>query len=130
MIYRWHAGLVLTYGVWLIASPAWFYGPSWWYFSRHGLPVFPAGGFGMGVCCVGLGALQLIAIRRDMVRTVSVLLYLAGFVLWTAGLLLGAEGLLGRKGLQEVPLMCVFGVLKVVQSFKLSVDYRVQRERR
>jgi hypothetical protein len=41
---------------------------------------------------------------------------LTGFVFWTSGLLLGAEGLLGHQGLMEAPFMLFVGAHKFVIS--------------
>jgi hypothetical protein len=106
-------------GVWFLASPEWFFGPSWSYFSQ-----LPHNGFGIGTVCVALGVLQTVCIRRDKVRWTANLLWLGGFVNWTAGILLGAEGLLGHQGLQEAPLFCTIGGYKFIVSSMLTSHYQ------
>lgn len=93
-------------GAVLMAAPDNWFGPSWSYFSQ-----LPHNGFAMGVCCAGLGGLQALtllqhACGRDLAyRVLAWLFFLAGFVYWTAGIILGAEGLLGHQGLMEAPFM-------------------------
>jgi hypothetical protein len=101
----------------LIAAPQSWYGPSWSYFSE-----LPHNGFGMGLCCVSLGLLQCLALWRNAApKTLSILFFLSGFVYWTAGILLGAEGLLGHQGLMEAPFMMYVGAHKVTHSASLWV---------
>lgn len=123
-LYYAHAFWSIAVGTFLMLVPSWCFGPTWSYFSTHGQPLFPAGGFGLGVCCVVIGGLQLVVIAVGKVRTEITLLYLGGFVQWTAGLLFAAEGLLGHQGMIESIYMLTWGGLKIVHSLKLSVDHR------
>lgn len=107
---------VTILGLFLIAAPDNWYGPSWSYFYTHNEPIVPAGGMGMGVALTSLGTLQLLAIWAERWRLVSLLLFLSGFVFMTAGLLLGAEGLFGHQGLMEAPFMLFVAVHKLVIS--------------
>lgn len=111
---------ITVLGILLMVAPNDWYGPSWSYFSQHGEPIIPAGGFGMGLCCAGLGTLQLVALWRNAYRVLMLLFFLGGFVLWTAGLLLGVEGLAGHQGLMEAPFMMTVGVHKFVVSASLA----------
>ena len=87
-------------GVFMILAPEDFYGPSWHYFSE-----VPHDGTGMGICLVSLSALVLIVLwRRGGDRMLATLLFLLGFVYWTSGLILGAEGLASHEGLMPAPL--------------------------
>jgi hypothetical protein len=61
------SGWVTILGIFLMASPLSWYGPSWSYFAQHNEPIVPAGGFGMGVCCAAIGVLQLLSIWRSRV---------------------------------------------------------------
>lgn len=123
-VYYVHALWAIALGAFLIIAPAWCYGASWSYFATHGQPLFPAGGLGLGICAATLGALQVVAILVGRVRATIFLLYMGGFVQWTAGIIFIAEGLLGHQGLMEAPYMLTLGALKFGQSLKLSVDYR------
>jgi hypothetical protein len=119
------AGWITVLGIFLMAAPDGWYGPSWSYFAQHNEPIVPAGGFGMGVCCVAIGAVQLLSIWRSRWRWVSLFFFLSGFVLMTSGLLLFAEGFLGHRGLMEAPFMCTLAVHKVVIS--VNIFSRTQR---
>lgn len=121
--YYGHAGLIVALGVWYLASPTWFFGPSWSYFTE-----LPHNGFGIGTTCLGLGVLQLLAIRLNKVWLTAVLLWLGGFVCWTSGVILGAEGLLGHQGLQEAPLFCTLGGYKFLVSNILVAHHRKNRD--
>jgi hypothetical protein len=75
-------------GAFFMGAPQWFCGPSWSYF-----PQLPHNSFGMGLCLTILSLLHAVArLRRSSNHVVSVLLFLKGFVFWTAGITLGAEG--------------------------------------
>lgn len=101
----------------ILAPPSWF-GPSWHYF-----PQLPHNGFGMGVCLISLGALQIFTLQRGgSDRTLSTLFFLSGFVYWTAGIIIAAEGLLGHQGLMEAPFMLYVGAHKFTHSAKLMAD--------
>jgi hypothetical protein len=92
-------------GVFFMGSPKWFCGPSWSYF-----PQLPHNSFGMGLCLTVLSVTHAAArLRRSSNHIVSIVLFLKGFVFWTAGITLGAEGLLGHQGLMEAPLMMWIG---------------------
>lgn len=119
--YYGHAGWMIALGGFLLAAPPIWYGPSWSYFSE-----LPHNGYGMGVCCVLLGILQMVAIHGDKVRCTAVLLFLGGFVNWTAGIILFAEGILGHEGLMEAPFMCTVGAYKFIVSSTLTVHLRAQ----
>lgn len=126
-IYWSFAVLNICLGIALMLAPDDWYGPSWSYFYTHGQAIVPAGGFGMGLCCCGIGGAQLVALtlRNDLV--LSVLFFLGGFVFWTAGIILGAEGLLGHQGLMEAPFMLVLGGHKLALSAALRVYSRQGR---
>jgi hypothetical protein len=113
------AGWVIILGTFLMVAPDNWYGPTWWYFAQQGEMIIPAGGFGMGLCLLSLGVLQALTLWRRAYRTLSILLFLSGFVFWTSGLLLGAEGLVGHQGLMETPFMLFVGVHKFVMSVNL-----------
>jgi hypothetical protein len=115
----WTVGL----GVVLIGAPESWYGPSWHYFQQY----IPPNGFGMGLCCAGLGTLLILALWRDLsARIISILLFLTGFIYWTAGFILGAEGLLGHQGLIESPFMCYMGAQAFAHSMALTVHDRLE----
>lgn len=115
------ATVIIALGSWFILSPQWFYGPSWSYFHRY----IPTNGLGLGLCLVLLAGLQILAIRRAMPATVlAILLFLSAFVFWVAGVILGAEGLMGHQGLQEAPLMIVIAIHKGAHSAHLWARYR------
>lgn len=116
----WSVGL----GIILLLAPASWYGPSWYYFSF----ILPHNGFGMGICCTILGGLLMLALRREAsAGTISILLFLNGFVYWTAGIILGAEGLLGHQGLMEAPFMMVVGGHAFAHSAALRVYSRREK---
>lgn len=121
------AVVVTALGILLVVAPDDWYGPSWSYFTRQGEPIIPAGGFGMGLCLVLLGALQLLATWRAAHQALSLLFFLSGFVFLTAGLLLGAEGLLGHQGLMETPFMFFVAIHKFAVS--VNVHNRVRHEK-
>lgn len=116
-----------SYALWTIIlgaaqmlAPNWWYGPSWSYF-----PQLPHNGFGMGLCCSILGAILAIALRLNAnARILSILFFLVGFVYWTAGVILGAEGLLGRKGLIEALYMMPQGAIAFTLAATLMTYYR------
>lgn len=113
----WTIGL----GVLLGAAPKSWFGPSWSYF-----PQLPHNGFGMGVCCAALGTLLALALWLDLsARIISILLFLTGFVYWTAGIILGAEGLLGHQGLMEAPFMLYLGTQAFAHSAALTAHDRL-----
>jgi len=118
------AGWVVALGIFLVLAPADWFGPSWSYFYSHGQVIVPAGGFGMGVCCICLGIAQWLALWGKAARLLAVLLFLSGFVFWTAGLLLGAEGLFGHQGLIESPFMLFVGAHKFVMGANLYTQPR------
>lgn len=122
-VYRSFALMCFALGVVLIAAPADWYGPSWHYF-----PQLPHNGFGMGLCCCGIGGAQLavLAWRRTSL-ILSVLFFLGGFVFWTAGVILGAEGILGRQGLMEAPFMVVLGGHNIALSASLMNHHRASQ---
>jgi magnesium-transporting ATPase (P-type) len=104
-------------GIFLMLAPPCWFGPSWSYFK-----LLPHNGTGMGICLIILSVLQVVALWRDFdARILSILFFLNGFVYWTAGIILGAEGLLGHQGLMEAPFMLCIGA----QAFALSASLRV-----
>jgi len=124
-VYLAFATWTIVLGVFLMLAPPSWYGPSWSYF-----PQLPHNGFGMGVCCAVLGASQIVVVWRQMSTLVlSILFFLSGFVFWTAGTILGAEGLLGHQGLMEAPFMLYVGGHKFAHSAALMTHHR-QIERR
>jgi hypothetical protein len=116
----WNLGL----GVFLLAAPEWFYGPSWRYF-----PYIPHNGTYMGVVCVTLGLLQCWALSRPShhYSALAALFFLSGFVYWTAGCILGAEGLMGRMGLMEAPFALFVGAGQIVHSAALNTKARQKK---
>lgn len=119
-----HAATVISLGVFYLLSPSDWYGPSWSYFYNHGLPILPAGGFGLGCCLTVSGVLQLIAVWRNNSRWLPALFFVSGFCFFMAGFLLGAEGLAGHHGLQEAPLLLVFGIVKFITMSNIMVERR------
>lgn len=113
------AVLAQLLGLWYILSPNYFYGPSWSYFHQ-----LPHNGIGLGICLVLLSAAQLVAIANDRPRLTATLIFLGGFVLLTAGLILFAEGIFGHMGLQEAPPMVVIAGYKFDKSAKLRAQFK------
>jgi hypothetical protein len=110
-------------GVVLMTAPESWYGPSWSYFSIF----LPHNGFGMGLCLTVLSGLQAWALWRGSgARKLAILFFLNGFVYWTAGIVLGAEGLLGHAGLMESPFMLYVGAHAFAHSAALTVYTRNQ----
>lgn len=106
----------IALGVALMCAPPWWFGPSWSYF-----PQLPHNGFGMGLCCSILGGLLVISLRLNAnAKTLSGLFFLLGFVYWTAGTILGAEGILGHRGLMEMPFMLYVGAHAFAHSAALA----------
>jgi hypothetical protein len=106
-------------GIFLMLSPQCWFGPSWRYFAQ----MEPHNGKGMGVCLAVLGVLQAVALWREAgSRILSILFFINGFIYWTAGIILGAEGLLGNQGLMEAPFMLCIGA----QAFALSALLKVR----
>jgi hypothetical protein len=128
LVFASFAAAVIWLGVVMMLGPACWFGPSWHYFTEHGAPILPAGGFGMGLCLTLLGALQLLAVwLRAGPLTLGILFFLSGFTFWTAGIILGAEGLLGHQGLMEAPLMILIGAFKFVHCAVMVVQDRKNR---
>lgn len=114
-----------TLGVVLMLAPEDWYGPTWSYFSQ-----LPHNGLGMGGCCFLLGGLQVVALLRNATaRTLSVLFFLSGFTYWTAGVILGAEGLLGHRGLMEVPFVIAVAGQSLALSISLMAHYRKEHQK-
>ena len=122
-----HACTIVILGAFYMLSPADWYGPSWSYFSKHGMPLLPAGGCGLGACLFGIGCAQLFILRRNTNRGLATLFFLSGFTFWMAAFLLGAEGLMGNRGLQEAPLLFVIGAFKFVTMSILIAERRLHR---
>lgn len=116
-------------GLLLILAPPDWYGPTWHYFTGWPLSSLPTKGTGLGICCVVLGTLQLVALWFAVSpRTLSILLFFTGIVYWVSGTILFSEGLLGHQGLMESPFILYAGAHAFVLSAVLMADYR--RERR
>lgn len=114
----WTIGL----GVVLMLAPKDWYGPTWSYF-----PQLPHNGFGMGLCLTLLSSVQAVALWREAsARVLGVLFFLNGFVYWTAGIILAAEGLLGHQGLAEVPFILYTGAHAFAQSAALTAHHKEQ----
>lgn len=119
-VYWSYATWTLLQGVVLMLSPSYWFGPSWSYF-----PQLPHNGFGMGLCCSLLAGVLMGALRFNAsARILSILFFLIGFVYWTAGVILGAEGLLGHKGLMETLFMMPIGAIAFTLSATLSAYHR------
>lgn len=117
-VYWSFASWTIVLGAVLMLAPKNWFGPSWSYF-----PQLPHNGFGMGLCCVILGGLQILTLKRGGTdRTLAILFFLSGFVYWTAGIILSAEGLLGHQGLMEAPFMLYVGAHKFTHSAKLMAN--------
>jgi len=115
---------VTALGLFLILAPDDWYGPSWSYFFTHGQPIVPEGGWGMGLTLLILGTTQAVALWFSAYRVLAGLFLASGFVFWTAGLLLGAEGLFGHQGLMESPFMLFVGAHKFVMGVNLATRPR------
>lgn len=115
-------------GLFLILAPDWFYGPSWSYFTD-----IPHNGLGLGICLIAIGIAELITLeygRRIGViqrKVLTILFFLGGFVFWTAGIILGAEGLSGHQGLMEAPFMLYVGAHKIAYSASMLTSYRLKK---
>jgi hypothetical protein len=117
-IYWSFATWTIILGFVLMVAPNNWFGPSWHYF-----PQLPHNGFGMGLCLIVLASFQLFTLYRGgSDKTLSLWLFLSGFVYWTAGIILAAEGLLGHQGLMEAPFMLYVGAHKFTHSAKLMAD--------
>lgn len=117
-VYWSFATWTIVLGAVLVAAPNSWFGPSWHYF-----PQLPHNGFGMGLCLVVLGMLQIFTLHCGGTdKTLATLFFLCGFVYWTAGIILAAEGLLGHQGLMEAPFMLYVGAHKFTHSAKLMAD--------
>ena len=68
----------------------------------------------MGLCLTTIGSLQLFVLWRNTTRYLAQLFFMSGFVFWTSGIILGAEGLLGHQGLMEAPFMLYLGAHKFI----------------
>jgi hypothetical protein len=110
----------IVLGIVLMCAPQSWYGPSWSYFAS----MIPHNGFGMGLCLTLLSVVQAVALLREAERMISVMLFLNGFVYWTSGLTLGAEGLLGHQGLMEAPFILYVGA----HAFALSAARKVRQK--
>lgn len=107
-------------GVFLMAAPGVWFGPSWFYFK-----FVPHGGLGMGCCLTVLSIIQGVCLWHECsARVLAVLFYLNGFVFWTAGIILASEGFLGHQGLMEAPFMLWAGAQAFTHSASLSVYAR------
>jgi hypothetical protein len=116
------AAFITVLGVFFALAPDDWYGPSWSYFSTHSQAIIPAGGFGLGVCLTIIGLLQMVSIAARSDRLIGILFGVSGFVLWTAGTLLIAEGLAGHQGLMEGPLFLTLSVHKVLVSVSVFAN--------
>lgn len=115
-------------GVFLILAPTWFFGPSWRYFDY-----IPHNGKPMGAVCLMLGAAQAGVLwkfgRKKYRRPLSILFFLSGFMYWTAGMILGAEGLAGHQGLMEAPFMMFAGGYHFAHGAGLSTQAKLQSDK-
>lgn len=119
-VYWSFAAWTIVLGVVLMLAPADWFGPSWSYF-----PEIPHNGFWMGLVCVGLGVAQLVVLwHNNSRRALAILFGLSGFVFWTAGIILAAEGLLGHQGLMESPFLLYVGAHKFTHSAALTLRPR------
>jgi hypothetical protein len=111
-------------GILLMRAPKNWFGPSWSYFHH-----MPHNGFWMGVVCTILGILQMLVLAHEPFDYLKLgtLFFLTGVVFWTAGLTLGAEGLLGHQGLMEAPFMCYVGAHELTHSAVLLNHHRRKR---
>jgi hypothetical protein len=119
---------IIALGVFLLVAPEDWFGPSWSYFRDHKLlPLAPAG-LGLGSALLTLAVFQLIAMwyRRD--HLLVQLFFMAGFTLWSSGVIIFFEGILGHGGLMEAPFMLYCAVHKFVAGSQLSVKLRFQNE--
>jgi hypothetical protein len=115
-VYWSFAAWTIVLGVVLMAAPHSWFGPSWHYFLPHN-------GFGMGLCLALIGTAQILTLHRGgSDKTLSTLFFMSGFVYWTAGIIIAAEGLLGHQGLMEAPFMLYVGAHKFTHSAKLMAD--------
>lgn len=107
----------------LITAPNWWFGPTWSYFQS-----IPHNGIMMGVVLVVLAVLQTVVMlihNSRQTKLLSLLFFLNGFVYWTAGCILGAEGLSGHMGLMEAPFMMYAGAHLFTHSAALMAQERV-----
>ena len=120
VVYTAFAFATVGLGIVLIFAPSNWFGPSWSYFHE-----IPHNGFGMGVCLIILGALQMFTVwLRLRIKILAILLFLSGFTYWTAGILIAAEGLFGHMGLMEAPFMLYVGAHEFAHSAALMVQDR------
>ena len=79
----------------------------------------------MGLCCVGLGSLQMVALIRNSKKNIlAILFFLVGFVYWCSGVILAAEGFMGRQGLMEAPFILYLGAHNFAHGASLMNYYR------
>lgn len=103
-----HRGITAWYffiGSVMLFSPPYFFGPTWSYFRY-----LPHGGSGLGYACYLLGVLMLVSIRRKSKRLMSITLGMGGVAFWLAAALIAAQGIIGRTGLMEAPLMLYISI--------------------
>lgn len=116
----WTVGL----GLFLVVAPDDWYGPTWSYSD-----ILPHNGFYMGWTCLSLGVSQLWALWKGYsAKVLSILFFLSGFVFWTAGISLAAEGLAGHTGLMEAPFMLYVGAHKFAHSAALMALARIPQQ--
>lgn len=121
------AGWIIGLGAFLMLAPDYWFSPTWSYFTRRGEWLLPSGGLGMGISLALIGGLQLLVIWRRKERYLAPLLFLAGFVFWVSGLLLGAEGIVGHQDCMAAPFMIALGVHKFVLMANAAVEYRAKK---
>lgn len=115
---------MVVLAVFLMAAPDYFFGPTWHYFNQ-----LPHNGFWMGLCCLWLGGVQVIALLKHWGRgKLGFLFFLDGFVFWTSGLLIAAAGLIGKQGLLEAPFMLYAGAHNFLHSAILMSESRKESE--
>ena len=100
-LYWTFAFFTVALGVVCVMAPKNWFGPTWSYF-----PQLPHNGTGLGLCCIALGSLQMLALwRRVSARLLAIPMFLVAFVYWTSAVTLMIEGLLGQHGLMETPFI-------------------------
>lgn len=109
----------IVLGVLMMASPKWWFGPSWAYFPLLHLTLW------LGVIWTLLGWHEVILLYlKTRINVLAYLFMFGGATFATGGLVLFVAGYEGRQGLWEAPYMCVYGALKLAHSISLLGAYR------
>jgi hypothetical protein len=98
-----HYGIVnflVLAGLVLVFAPDYLFSPAWFYFRN-----IPHGGFGMGVCCLGLAVVMIVGLLRKDKRLISWVLYLGGTAFWVAAFLIAVQGIMGHHACMEAVFM-------------------------